>query len=121
MYLLDSISFFCIYLCYKENNYYVSDIVDYNQYTIRPNQKIIKSSNFTLNKIMAELFGKDKIPIIGKRQMNVKGDQIVEEDYPELIELGKQLIQPIIGNKDSIIRAFVNCFYWINNSLYDDD
>ena len=47
---------------------------DYNQYTIRPNQKIIKSSNFTLNKIMAELFGKDKVPIIGKKQMMVKGD-----------------------------------------------
>jgi hypothetical protein len=105
----------------QEGSYYVSDIVDYTQYSFRPNQKIIKSSNFTINKIMSELFGKDKIPIIGKRQMNVKGDQIVEEDYPELIELGKQLIQPIIGNKDSIIRAFVNCFYWINNSLYDDD
>ena len=105
----------------QENNYYVSDIVDYNQYTIRPNQKIIKSSNFTLNKIMAELFGKDKVPIIGRKQILMKGDQFVEEDYPELIELGKQLIQPIIPNMDSIIRAFVNCFYWINNPLYDND
>ena len=105
----------------QDGSYYVSDIVDYNQYTIRPNQKIIKSSNFTLNKIMSELFGKDKIPIIGKRQMITKEDQIIEEDYPELIELGKQLIQPIISNMDSIIRAFVNCFYWINNPLYDDD
>jgi hypothetical protein len=105
----------------QENNYYVSDIVDYTQYSYRPNQKIIKSSNFTLNKIMSELFGKDKIPIIGKRQMNIKSDQFVEEDYPELIELGKQLIQPITSNMDSIIRAYVNCFYWINNALYDDD
>ena len=105
----------------QEGTYYVSDIVDYTQFSFRPNQKIIKSSNFTINKIMSELFGKDKIPIIGKRQINTKGDQIIEEDYPELIELGKQLIQPIIGNKDSIIRSFVNCLYWINNSLYDDD
>ena len=53
--------------------------------------------------------------------MNIKSDQFVEEDYPELIELGKQLIQPITSNMDSIIRAYVNCFYWINNALYDDD
>jgi len=105
----------------QENNYYVSDIVDYTQYSIRTNQKIIKSSNFSLNKIMSELFGKDKVPIIGRRQLNIKIEQFVEEDYPELIELGKQLIQPIIPNMDSIIRSYVNCFYWINNSLYDDE
>jgi len=105
----------------QENNYYVSDIVDYTQYSFRPNQKIIKSSNFSINKIMSELFGKDKIPVIGRKQILIKGDQFIEEDYPELIELGKQLIQPIIPNMDSIIRAFVNCFYWINNPLYDDN
>jgi hypothetical protein len=70
---------------------------------------------------MTELFGKDKIPVIGRRQVMSKGDQFVEEDYPELIELGKELIQPIIPNSDSVIRAFVNCFYWISNQLYDDD
>ena len=105
----------------QENNYYVSDIVDYTQYSNRTNQKIIKSSNFNINKIMNELFGKDKAPIIGKRQLTFKTNQIIEDDVPELIELGKQLIQQIELNKDSIIRAFVNCFYWINNPLYDDD
>lgn len=105
----------------QENNYYVSDIVDYTQYSNRTNQKIIKSSNFNINKIMNELFGKDKAPIIGKRQLTFKTNQIIEDDIPELIELGKQLIQQIELNKDSIIRAFVNCFYWINNPLYDDD
>ena len=116
--ILDSIKFKEII---QENNYYVSDIVDYTQYSFRQNQKIIKSSNFTLNKIMSELFGKDKVPIIGKKNISFKGEQIVEEDYPELIELGKQLIQPIVSNKDSVIRAFVNSFYWLNNPLYDDD
>lgn len=105
----------------QENNYYVSDIVDYTQYSNRTNQKIIKSSNFNINKIMNEIFGKDKAPIIGKRQLTFKTNQIIEDDVPELVELGKQLIQQIELNKDSIIRAFVNCFYWINNPLYDDD
>jgi hypothetical protein len=104
----------------QESSYYVSDIVDYVQFSYRPNQKIIKSSNFTLKKIMAEIFGKDKIPTIGKRQTIMKNNHFIEEDYPEMIELGKQLIQPIEPNRDSVIRSFVNCFYWINNPLYDE-
>ena len=103
----------------QESDYYVSDIVNYTQYTYRDNQKIIKSSNFNINKLMSELFGKNNIPIIGKRQLNKNIIDIVEEVYPELIELGKQYIQEIIPNKDSIIRAYINCYYWINNPLYD--
>ena len=68
---------------------------------------------------MSELFGKNNIPIIGKRLINKNNTEIVEENYPELIEIGKQLIQEIISNKDSIIRAYVNCYYWIKNPLYD--
>jgi len=103
----------------QESNYYVSDIVDYTQYSYRPNQKIIKTSNFNLNKIMEELFGKNQVPIVGRRQVNKKSNDEIIEDYPELVELGKQLYQTIVPNKDSIIRAFVNSFYWINNPLYD--
>jgi hypothetical protein len=102
----------------QESNYYVSDIVDYTQYTNRHDQKIIKASNFNIQKLMSELFGKDKVPIIGRRQMaKMYGEE--EEAYPELVELGKQFIQIIIPNKDSIIRAYVNSYYWINNPLYD--
>ena len=105
----------------QENDYYVSDIVCSSQYSFRPNQKIIKSTNFNLHKIMSELFGIDKTPTIGRKQLNKKNvnEEIIEDDYLELVELGKQLYQPIISNKDSIIRAFVNCYYWINNPLYD--
>ncbi len=103
----------------QESNYYVSDIVDYTQYTNRNDQKIIKASNFNINKLMSELFGKDKIPTIGKRQMSKIFGETIEDTYPELIELGKQFIQIIVPNKDSIIRAYVNSYYWINNPLYD--
>ena len=103
----------------QENDYYVSDIVNYSQYSFRPNQKIIKTTNFNINKIMTELFGKNKIPTIGRKQIVNKLEEEIIEDYPELVELGKQLYQIIIPNKDSIIRAFVNCYYWINNPLYD--
>ena len=105
----------------QENNYYVSDIVDYTQFSFRPNQTIIKSSNFTINKIMSELFGKDKTPVIGKKQLLLKKSDFNDDnDYPELIEFGQQLRQPIENNNNSIIRAYVNCFYWVNNVLYDN-
>jgi len=103
----------------EENNYYVSDIVDYTQYSYRPNQKIIKTSNFNLGKIMKELFSQDNAPIIGHKKINKNIEDEIIEEYPQIVELGKQLYQKIISNKDSIIRAFVNCYYWINNSLYD--
>ena len=104
----------------QENNYYVSDIVNESEYSSRLNQKIIKTSNFNLNKIMIELFGKNNIPIIGRKEYyKKKNDTEVIEDYPEFIELNKQIYQKIISNKDSIIRAFANCYYWINNELYD--
>ena len=105
----------------QESSYYVSDIVDYTQFTNRANQKIIKASNFNIKKLMAELFGKDKIPMVGKRQaikaFGIDNEEI--ETYPEMIEKGNQYIQEIIPNKDSIIRAYINSYYWINNMLYD--
>jgi len=39
----------------QENNYYVSDIVDYSQYSYRTNQKIITTNNFNLKKITVKL------------------------------------------------------------------
>ena len=104
----------------QEENYYVSDVVDYTIFSDRPNQKIIKTSNFNIKKIMTELFGKDSIPQLGKRRIG-KQDLIVDIDVPEAVELGKEVIQEIISNKNSIIRAYVNGYYWMLNTLYDKD
>ena len=106
----------------QEGSYYVSDIVDYTQYTNRANQQIIKATNFNISKLMGEMFGKDKIPIIGKRQMlrMHMNDNVEEEDLgTQLVEMGKQFIQKITPHKDSIIRGYVNSYYWMNNPLYD--
>ena len=102
----------------QEGSYYVSDIVNYSQYTYRDNIKIIKSNNFNVNKLMSELFGKDKIPIIGKRQISKLYTNIIEEQ-PNIIEVGDKLLQEIIPNNDTIIRAYINSYYWIKNPLYD--
>jgi hypothetical protein len=103
-----------------EDNYYVSDIVDYTQFSDRKNQKIIKTSNFNIKKIMADLFGKDSIPKLGRRKAS-KTDITVVENVPEMIELGKQMIQEIVSNKNSVIRAYVNSYYWLHNTLYDKE
>jgi hypothetical protein len=104
----------------QEENYYVSDIVDYTVFSDRPNQKIIKTSNFNIKKIMTELFGKNSIPQLGKRRIG-KNDTIIDVDIPEAVELGKEVIQEIVSNKNSIIRAYVNCYYWMLNPLYDKE
>ncbi len=104
----------------QEENYYVSDIVDYTVYSDRPNQKIIKTTNFNIKKIMTELFGKDSIPQLGKRRIG-KQNIIVVKDTPEMIQLGKEIIQEIVSNKNSVIRAYVNGYYWKLNPLYDKE
>ncbi len=104
----------------QDENYYVSDIVDYTIYSDRPNQKIIKTTNFNIKKIMTELFGKESIPQLGKRRTG-KDNIIIVKDTPEMIQLGKEIIQQIVSNKNSIIRAYVNGYYWKLNSLYDKE
>jgi hypothetical protein len=104
----------------QEDDYFVSDIVDYTQYSNRPDQKIIKTSNFNINKILSELFGKNNIPKLGRRK-NKKSDTEIEENYPELNKIGDLFYQEVINNDNSIIRAYVNSYYWLNNNLYDTE
>ena len=104
----------------QENDYFVSDIANYSLYTDRPGQKIIRSNNFNIKKILSELFGVKNVPKIGRRrgQKMYKND---DEEDPKLIQLGSQYIQAVINNKNSIIRAYVNGLYWLTNPLYHVD
>ena len=102
----------------QEDSYYVSDIVDYTQYSNRPDQKIIKTSNFNIKLILEDLFGKNNIPKLGRRnkKSNITN---VEEGFVDLIELNDKFIQEIKNNDNSILRAYINSYYWLNNILYD--
>jgi len=101
------------------DNYYVSDIVDYDNFTQREHEEIIKSDIPNINKILSQIFGEDNIPIIGKRKFYKTGKSIEEENNENLLEiLGDIHIQNIILNNNTILRAFANCYYWINNPLY---
>ena len=55
------------------DDYFVPDIVNYNRFTEKEGQKILKSnSSIIKNKLEELFFGKDNIPIIGKRRINKK-------------------------------------------------
>ena len=105
-----------------QDNYYVSDIVDLDNFTQRKDEEIIKSDIPNINKILSQIFGEDNIPIIGKRKFYKMGKSINEENNDNPIEkFGKIYSQNIIGNNNTNLRAFSNSFYWLNNNLYDNE
>lgn len=106
---------------FQYNKYFVSDIVNYNSFIERPQQKIIKSDNRNVKKILEMIFGKEMAPIIGKRRKlildNTNSDQL-NIDNP-LRDMGEYFSQNIINNKNSVYRAFANCLFWKKNNLFD--
>ena len=104
-----------------QENYYVSDIVNNNVFLSRPNQKIIKSDSQNIKDVFSNIFGKDNIPTIGKKKTVKLGKTMHEENLDNpVVKLSNMLIQNIIPNDNSIIRAFINGIYWVNNRLLDD-
>ena len=99
--------------------YFVSDIVNYNNYTYREKQKIIKSDNLNINKIMTEIFGKSNIPIIGRRKI-IKSSKIINDEnlLNSIEKIGDIYYQKII-NSNVIFRAYANSLYWIKNKMSD--
>jgi hypothetical protein len=105
----------------QEGDYYVSDIVNLAEYTYRNKQQIIKDTNINVQKLLEELFGLDKLPTIGARHVGRVKRSKDSTLYSEPMIIGDKYIQEIIPNNDSIIRAYVNSFYWISNPLYNSN
>lgn len=104
----------------REKKYYVSDIVDYNNFTEKHGQRIIKSSNTNLQKILVDIFGKEHIPKIGRRHINKKSEvdlHTLQLENP-LKDIKDAYSQTLIPYNYSIIRAYVNGYYWIKHELY---
>ena len=53
---------------------------------------------------------------MGKKRFNINIENNFEED---LNIYGDIYIQLVVPNNNSIIRSYVNCLYWITNSLYN--
>ena len=94
----------------EENEYYVLDIVNNLHFIPRENQKIYTTTNLNIKKILNELFD-------NKIQFSKK-DNIIDYEVHPLVEFKDQYTQEIIPNNNSIIRAYINCYYWINNPIY---
>ncbi len=106
---------------FKENHYFVSDIVNYNMFKEKEGQKIIKSTAMN-SKNLIELFGKDNLPKIGKRKLQKNEVQFEEINTQfALVDMGNMFLQKIIPNNLSILRAFINGYYWLNHVIYDHD
>ena len=99
---------------------YVSDVVNKNHYTERDNQKVIKSTSDNIKKTIEIFFGKDKMDTIGKRMYDPNINDVVElaKEYP-MKDYGKYYIQTIMPNNNTILRAYANCFHWIENKYQD--
>jgi hypothetical protein len=101
--------------------YFVSDIVDYNMNTERPGQQIIRSTSANVGRIFEEVFGKDAVPKLGRRNVITTG----EVDYIALNatnpsrNMGEFLAQPIVPGKNTLYRAYANCFYWMTHAFQD--
>jgi hypothetical protein len=105
----------------KKNNYFVSDIADYSKFEERKGQKIVKSTNNTINKVLVELFGKENIPKIGKRRTiktSVTDLQEMNLQNP-LQNMGDYHLQKIIDDNITIIRSFANGYTWLKYLYYD--
>ncbi len=112
-----------VYELLKEKKYFVSDIVDYNNFTEKPGQRIIKSTNTNLQKILTDIFGKEHIPKIGRRYMSKKTEidlQTLLLENP-LKDIKDAYVQNVIPLNYSILRAYTNGYYWIKHELYTVD
>jgi hypothetical protein len=99
----------------RKNTYAVPDIYLYDFFTSKKNEKLIKTSNLTIDNILKEIYGENNIPIIGKKRLIKKN--IETELYPPKI-FGKR-IEQLVKKDNGIYRAVINGFYWIKNKLME--
>jgi hypothetical protein len=105
----------------KINGNYVSDIKNYDIFTSREHQKILAISNSNIKIIIENIFGKENVPIIGKRKLSKLEKHINEEkESYKLLRLGNLYYQVVINN-NPMIRAYVNCYYWNINNYYSEE
>lgn len=105
----------------QTEGYYVSDIVDYGNYEERVGQKIIKSTNNTINNVLAEIFGKENIPKIGKKKFmrtNANDSYEVQVNNP-MKNLNEYILQQIIEGNITIFRAYANAYTWLKHTYYE--
>ena len=104
----------------RQNNYYVSDIVDKTRFTQKNDQRIISSN--TIKKIITDIFSKDTAPSIGKKNIKNSETNYLQINANNPVQtIGNFYIQNIIKKNITLFRAYVNGFYWKYHPYYDND
>jgi hypothetical protein len=101
----------------RKNTYTVQDIYKYDYFTTKENEKLIKTSNLTLDRILKEIYGENNVPIIGKKKLL---KTIVENEVHPPKIFGKN-IEQYVKKENGVYRSIVNGFYWIKNKLLDTE
>ena len=110
-------------LVYKEilniDKYYVSDIINKDNFIERPNQIILKSSNIiNLDTILQNLLNSKELPKFGKKKIKEEDDDNLNEPYEKFNDY---ILQLIIPNSNTLFRSVSNSLYWIKNKLYNTE
>jgi hypothetical protein len=99
----------------KKYPYSVDDIYNYDYFTSKNNEKILKTSNLTIDSILKEIYGENNIPNIGKKRLiNVNAET---ELYPPKIFGNK--IEQLVKKDNGFYRSIINGLYWIKNPLLE--
>jgi hypothetical protein len=104
----------------REKKNFISDIVNFDNFTEKSGQTIIKNSNANLLKILTDMFGKEHVPKIGKRYSERKTEidlKILQIKNP-LKDIKYAYSQSVIPFNYSILRAYCNGYYWFKHLFY---
>ena len=93
------------------NGYFVSDIVDYNNFDEIPGRKVIRTNEQNSKYVFKKLFGN-----LFKTNENSEEKEITQHFIKDI---KTAYVQNIILLNLSIIRAYTNGYYWIKHSMYD--
>jgi hypothetical protein len=94
------------------DDYYVSNIVNYDNYDVRPNEQMVIGTNKKLNIILENIFNGtdyDQLPHVGKK---TKSNIIIVDDEKTLQTTKDWYIQEVI-DINPLFRAFANAYYWL--------
>lgn len=102
----------------NQDEYFIPDVVDYNRYKIKLDQKIIKSTNVAIKSELQQIFKNSSIPVIRKRRKDIYEDEeLLNANHP-LKDMGTYLIQEIAHSDSPIYRAFTNSYIWYKQKIY---
>jgi len=100
---------------FKIDNHFISEIVDRNKFTKRPNQVILSNMNTELKSILKDIF-KEQMPKINIKKKQQDELVILQLNINNPIkDLNVMYVQRVMNDGLSLLRAYTNSIYWIHH------